>query len=113
MARQRVFTALFALALFTCALLLAPPSYADSYARIVRLSDVDGNVQIDRNTGKGFENAVPNMPITQGVRIKTGNGHAEIEFENGSVVRLTPDSSVNFAQLSLASNGHRLSEVRV
>lgn len=113
MAKQRVSSALFAIAMFFCALLGAPSSFADSYARIVRLSEVDGNVQIDRNTGRGFENAVPNMPITQGVRIQTSSGHAEIEFENGSVVRLTADSVVGFAQLSLASNGHRLSEVRV
>ena len=58
----------FALAVLTvsaCAL-LALPALADSQARIVRLSDVQGSVQIDKNTGMGFENAFLNLPITQG-----------------------------------------------
>jgi hypothetical protein len=36
-----------------CAL-LALPALADSQARIVRLSDVQGSVQINKNTGMGF-----------------------------------------------------------
>ena len=46
-----------------CAL-LAVPAAADSQARIVRLSDVQGTVQIDKNTGLGFESAFANLPIT-------------------------------------------------
>src|SRR5205814_3890195 len=37
---------------------------ADSQVRIVRLSDINGDVQIDH--GSGFEKALRNMPITQG-----------------------------------------------
>jgi hypothetical protein len=100
--------------LFVCGLLATPHSFADSYARIVRLSDIDGSVEIDRNTGSGFEKAIQNMPITQGVRLKTGSsGRAEIEFENGSVFRLASDSEVEFSQLALRSNGDRISEMRV
>jgi hypothetical protein len=44
------------------------PLWPDSQARIVRLSDVQGSVQIDKNTGMGFENAFLNLPITQGRR---------------------------------------------
>lgn len=47
-----------------CALLALPPA-ADSQARIVRLSDVQGAVQINKNSGLGFENAFANLPITQ------------------------------------------------
>ncbi|HVR23865.1 MAG TPA: hypothetical protein VMU26_11125, partial [Candidatus Polarisedimenticolia bacterium] len=50
---------------FGCAL-LALPAAAESQARIVRLSDVQGGVQIDKNAGLGFENAFLNLPITQG-----------------------------------------------
>ena len=64
---------------------LAVPSFADSQARIVRLSQVDGDVQIDRNTGQGYEKAFINLPITQGAKLRTGQGaRAEIEFEDGS-----------------------------
>ncbi len=113
MAKQTLFRTMTAAAFLLFAL-LTPASFADSYARIVRLSEVDGSVQIDRNTGKGFENAIPNMPVTQGVRLDTGdNGRAEVEFENGSVLRLADNTSVEFTQLSLASSGDRMSDVRV
>src|SRR5580698_9663009 len=94
----------FSLILLTAAIcgLLALPAFADSQARIVRLSDVQGSVQIDKNTGMGFENAFLNLPITQGTQLRTGdNGRAEIEFEDGSTLRLTPNSSVEFSTLGL------------
>ena len=96
-----------------CAL-LALPAMADSQARIVRLSDVQGMVQIDKNTGLGFENAFLNLPITQGTQLKTGaNGRAEIEFEDGSTLRLTPNSSVQFSTLSLSDSGKRFSVINL
>ena len=94
------------------ALLLTGMAFADSYARIVRLSDVDGTVQIDRNTGDGFEKAIQNMPVTQGVALRTEDGRAEAEFENGSVIRLTPDSQVQFNTLSLR-DGKRITDVKI
>jgi hypothetical protein len=114
MAKNGFVRALMAGALLVCVLLITPVSFADSYARIVRLSDVDGTVDIDRTTGQGFERALLNMPITQGVRLKTGiTGRAEVEFENGSIVRMAGDSSVDFTQLSLRSNGEHINEIQV
>jgi hypothetical protein len=85
---------------------LALPGWADSQARIVRLSYVDGGVTIDRGTGQGFERAILNMPITQDVKLRTGaEGRAEIEFENGSTVRLAPRSEVAFTQLGMRDSG--------
>src|SRR5947209_15100907 len=81
-------------------ILAALPALAASQARIVRLSDVQGSVQIDKNTGLGFEKAFLNLPITQGTQLKTGdNGRAEIEFEDGSTLRLAPNSTVQFNTL--------------
>jgi hypothetical protein len=52
---------------------------AESHVRIVRLSYLSGPVQTDRATGQGLERAMLNIPITQGVRIVTGNdGLAEV-----------------------------------
>ena len=91
---------LFALTILTC--WLAVPSFADSQARIVRLSQVDGDVQIDRNTGLGYEKAFLNLPITQGTKVRTGSdARAEIEFEDGSTLRITPGTTVDFSELSL------------
>ncbi len=94
-----------------CAL-WALPAAADSQARIVRLSDVQGRVQIDKNSGMGFENAFMNLPITQGVELRTReNGRAEIEFEDGSTMRLTPNTTVDFSTLGLSDAGKRISTV--
>jgi len=96
-----------------CAL-LALPAVAGSQARIVRLSDVQGSVQIDKNTGMGFENAFLNLPVTQGVKVQTrDNGRAEIEFEDGSTLRLTPNSKVEFNTLGLNDAGKRISAVNL
>lgn len=102
-------------AMLACALVMfALPVLADSQARIVRLSYLDGSVQIDRNTGNGFERAIMNMPVVQGTKLATGDdGEAEIEFENGSTLRLTPDSTVDFRQLSLNSEGGKVTLVDV
>src|ERR1700733_6376093 len=88
------------------------PAGADSQARIVRLSDVHGTVQIDKNSGLGFENAFVNLPITQGTQLRTReNGRAEIEFEDGSTVRVTPNTTVEFSTLGLSDAGKRVSVV--
>jgi len=96
-----------------CAL-LALPALADSQARIVRLSDVQGSVQIDKNTGMGFENAFLNLPITQGAQVRTHDrGRAEIEFEDGSTLRLTPNTTVEFSTLGLSDSGKRISVINL
>jgi hypothetical protein len=102
-----------ALAILACSL-LAVPAFADSQVRIVRLSQVDGAMQIDRNTGQGYERAFLNLPITEGAKLKAGaEGRAEVEFEDGSTLRLTPDTVVEFPQLSLRDSGASVSTVNV
>src|SRR5260370_11552685 len=92
--------------------LLAVPATGDSHARIVRLSDVQGTVQINKNSGLGFENAFANLPITQGTELRTReNGRAEIEFEDGSTLRLTPNTAVEFSTLGSSDAGKRVSTV--
>ena len=91
---------------------LAVPALADSQARIVRLSQVEGDVQIDRNLGQGYEKAFINLPVTQGAKLRTGEGaRAEIEFEDGSSLRLTPGSVLEFPELALRDSGARTSSV--
>jgi len=94
--------------------LLALPAMADSQVRIVRLSDVKGTVQIDKNSGLGFENAFDNLPITQGTQLRTRDtGRAEIEFEDGSTLRVTPDTTVVFSTLGANDAGKRISTVNL
>jgi FecR protein len=89
-------------------------AHADSQVRIVRLSYIDGRVQIDRNGGQGFETALMNMPITQDARLETGpSGRAEVEFENGSTVRLAPETKITFRELGLRSSGEKSSQIEL
>lgn len=72
----------------------------DSHARIVRLSYVDGQVQMDRDGSSGLEAGFLNMPLAQGTQVVTGgDGYAEIEFENGGTIRLTPSSNLRMREL--------------
>jgi hypothetical protein len=103
----------FAFVAAACAL-FALPALADSQVRIVRLSDVQGAVQINKNNGMGFENAFLNLPITQGTQVRTHDrGRAEIEFEDGSTLRLIPDTTVEFSTLGLSDSGQRITVVNL
>jgi hypothetical protein len=94
--------------------LVSAASFADSHVRIVRLSSVEGQVQVDRAVGGGLERAILNTPIVQGARLVTGNdGLAEVEFENESAIRLTEDSEIQFTQLSLSDAGARVNRIEV
>src|SRR5439155_3514104 len=103
-----------AVLLTLAAVLLALPAFADSQVRIVRLSQVDGAVQADRNTGQGFEKAFLNMQVTQGMKLRTNtDGRAEIEFEDGSTLRMVPHTIVVFPDLSLRDSGAKATAVNV
>ncbi|NYF88431.1 FecR family protein [Tunturiibacter empetritectus] len=85
----------------------------DSHVRIVRLSDVKGTLSLDRKTGNGFEETMPNMPIVQGQRLRTADGYAEVEFEDNSTLRVAPNSLVEFPLLALRSSGAKASTIQV
>lgn len=87
---------------------------AESKARIVRLSDVQGAVKIDRGAGQGFEKAFLNLPLVEGSKLKTGSdGRAEVEFEDGSAIRIAQDSQIEFPRLALGENGEKLTSVKL
>jgi ferric-dicitrate binding protein FerR (iron transport regulator) len=87
-------------------LLASLPAYSDSQVRIVRLSYVEGTVQIARGSAPGFDKALLNFPVVQGARLRTADGsRAEVEFEDGTTLRLTPNSVVEFTQLSRRDSG--------
>lgn len=68
--------------------------------RAVRLSNVDGEVQIAQAGEVLADHALVNTPLFEGTQITTGSdGRAEIQFEDGSVVRIPPGSSLTLAVL--------------
>jgi len=69
-------------------------------ARAVRLSNVDGKVRISQGNQLLADQAVENTPLFEGSRVATGDdGKAEIQFEDGSVARLSPNSSLTMKVL--------------
>src|SRR5262249_26051602 len=82
----------------------------DSHARIVRISYVDGEVRIDH--GSGYESASMNVPVTEHNWLQTrSDGWAEVQLEDGSLVRLAPDTVIAFTELSRFSSGGTLTTI--
>ena len=71
-------------------------------ARTERLSFVQGKLQVQSATGTvQMDQALENMPLLEGSTVVTGDdGQAEVEFEDGSVARLTPNSSLRLDRLA-------------
>ena len=88
-------------------------SESASKVRIVRLSEVKGDVQMDRAIGRGMENAVANLPVVEQTRMQTAMGAAEVEFEDNSSLRMGPNSIVEFPKLERLQNGTTVSWARV
>ena len=98
--------------IFLSLFFVLPPTWADSHVRIVRVSSLEGDVQVDRADGQGFDKGILNMPIVHGGRVWTRNdGRAEIEFEDASTIRLAPNAIINFDDLSLSSSGERITKL--
>jgi hypothetical protein len=84
--------------------------YSDAtYAQIVRIRYVEGDVRIARGdekekpAGATWETAVANLPLETGFSLVTGAGRAEIEFEDASTVYLAENSVLTFNDLHTTS----------
>jgi hypothetical protein len=84
--------------------------YSDAtYAQIVRISYVEGDVRIARGeqnekpAGETWEAAVTDLPLETGFSLVTGNGRAEIEFEDASTLYLGENSVLTFNDLHTTS----------
>src|SRR6266704_171340 len=93
------------------ALFLGVPSASadSSHARIIRLSQVTGDVRFATQThgdpladsNANWNTAQLNLPIRQGYVLATDNGRAEVEFENGTLAFLKENTVLEFYDLSL------------
>ena len=81
--------------------------------RIVRLSQVNGEAQLDRKTDRGFETAFANLPIAQSQRLQTHDGLAEVEFEDNSTLRITPNTLIEFPALQRNPSGATITTVKL
>ena len=75
-----------------------PPSPPADAVSAVRLSDVEGSVRLFDAHGKVFDQARLNMAVLPGMRVETGGtGRAELQFPDGSVARVTPNSALELS----------------
>ena len=85
---------------------IAPAEDAGPAARAVRLAFVEGQVQISQGGQVLANPAVANAPLFEGTQVATADdGRAEIQFEDGSVARLSPNSSLTLSVLRQQSEG--------
>ena len=89
-----------------------PLSAGVSHARVVSLSLVSGTVIARRPGSTKWSGATLDAPIEEGVSIATArHSFAEVQFENGSTVRLGELSRVDFTQLALAPHSGRINRL--
>jgi hypothetical protein len=83
-------------------------SAALSHARVVSLSMVQGLVAIRKPDTGQWVRATVNAPVEEGYTVATErNSFAEVQFENGSTLRIGEFSRIEFKQLALAPHrGH-------
>jgi hypothetical protein len=111
---------IFFVALLALLALVAVPALAaeepepNPNVRIVRLSLAQGDVQVDRNVGVGWEQAINNMPLPSGASVYAADdSKAEIELEDGSTIRLAGPAQVALADLSLTADGATVNDVEI
>jgi hypothetical protein len=80
--------------------LLAPSAHAEDAASAARLSYVDGHVRIAQGGQLLADPALQNTPLFEGTQVLTSeDGRAELQFDDGSMVRISPNSSLTLAVL--------------
>jgi len=91
-AAQQLTTASLSLPLVTT---YSPPAV---YPQIVRIRYLEGDVRVARGKGSGstWETAVAGLSLATGYSLVTGDGRAEIEFEDASTVYLAENSALTF-----------------
>jgi hypothetical protein len=83
-----------------------------SNVRAARLTYLQGTVTVNQPGNASGIPAQMNLPLLSGVQLATGqDGQAEVEFEDGSVVRLTPNSTLSLDSLKVDSEGVFVSDL--
>ncbi len=89
----------FVVALFAV-MCLSTSARSDDYARIARLSFTEGHVSFQHPSEVDWAAASINLALQPGDRVYTGNdGRAEIEFDEGSVLRLAENTDVELVSM--------------
>jgi ferric-dicitrate binding protein FerR (iron transport regulator) len=92
----------------------APASTGLSHVRVVRLSFVEGKAAIRVPGSDEWTEATVNTPIQEGFSVSTDQkSFAEVQFENGSTVRIGAISIVDFPELALTPQGGHINHMEL
>ena len=84
----------------------APVQSPDGPVRMVRVVLAEGDVTWRADSSMDWSAAAVNLPIREGAQVYARTGsHAELQFDDGSVLRLGDDAVVKFAVLTGDADG--------
>jgi hypothetical protein len=85
-----------------------------SHARVVSVTFVQGTVLVRRAGSASWSRAASNTPVEEGTSLATAKrSFAEVEFEDGSTLRVGELSLLDFAQLAIAPRSGPYSQIRL
>jgi hypothetical protein len=82
--------------------------------RYARLGQFDGSVEAQIHPTEVWKPALRNMPLAEASSIRTlGASHAEVELDDGSVLRLAENSTCELSDYTRLSTGQRITHISV
>ena len=90
-------------------LLLAPAALFAGEARYARLGEMAGKVDVQMHAADPWAAAERNLPLTEDAWLRTAAGsRLEVEFDEGSALRLGADSLLEISDYTRLSTGQRV-----
>jgi len=88
---------------------LLPVALSAGQARYARVGDFDGSVQVQLQAADDWQPARRNLPLRELSWLRTeGPSRVEVELDDGSVLRLGPDSLAELSDYTRLSTGQRV-----
>jgi hypothetical protein len=80
--------------------------------RYARLGDIEGGVETQIHPTEAWKTALCNTPLLEASSVRTGPAsHAEIEFDDGGVLRLAENSLCELSDYTRLSTGQRITHI--
>src|SRR5258705_2277127 len=80
--------------------------------RYARLGEIEGSAETQLHPSQSWKPALRNTPLLESSWLRTaGASHAEIEFDEGNVLRLAENSVCELADYTRLSTGQRITHI--
>src|SRR5450432_3696852 len=98
----------------TAALWLLATVSVSAQTRYARLGEIDGAVETQIHPTEAWKPALRNTPLVEASSVRTlGASHAEIELDDGGVLRLAENSVCELSDYTQLSTGQRITHLSV